>query len=205
MKTINEYLDTYIEDKVLNEGLMSWFNSFLKKVHNNYLKRKRTGNIEKFKTDEETIKYSKKPIHLTEIDNKTVELFNNKEDGFINTYNFIKKPKKYGYPDLNNLYLYQFFYKNENPYNIGTLIYDAKSSFKDNYKHIAIIELNQLVENENDTLKFILKSFKDELKTKEKNIEGFTAMVVYPDFKKTLNILGFKPMEDNDKIYSVEA
>lgn len=204
MKTITEYLEEYIEDKVLNESLFSWFRSFIKKVHNNYVKRKESGNTEKFKIDNDSIKYNKTPLHLSEIDKQSIEYLNNKEDGFINSYNLIKNPKKFGYKDLSNLYMYEFFYNNENTYPIGILIYDAKASFKDNYKHISLIELNQLVQNENDTYKLILKTFGDTLNIKEKNIEGYTAMVIYPNFKKVLNILGFSPMEDNDKIYEVE-
>lgn len=208
MKDLKEYIYETAESKFLNEGLISWFHDFADKVKKNMKdKLDEKGAIEKIKMDVKKLKKNNQIIKLSEINNTTASILKDKAVGFPHTYDLYKNYKKYGYEDLENLYMYTYFYKDEMTYFAATLVYDNAAQFETNYTHIVILETNGIVENLKDVEVEILNDFKKIIRAENKDLLGFTSILLYPDYKKTLITLKFKKTSKtvNDKeIYKLE-
>ena len=208
MRNLKEYIDDVVESKALNEGLMSWFHDFVGKVKNNMKQKLDTnGTVEKVKMDVKKLKKNNKILKLSEINNTTANILKDKAVGFPHTYDIYKNYKKYGYEDLENLNMYTYFYKDEMTYFAATLIYDDNTQYETNYKHIVLLETNNIVANINDIEKEIISNFTKIMKQENKDLAGFTSILLYPDYKKTLIDMKFKRTERiiNDKeIYKLD-
>lgn len=208
MKDLKEYIYETAESKFLNEGLISWFHGFVNKVKKNMNdKLNEKGVVEKIKMDVKKLKKNNQIIKLSEINNTTANILKDKAVGFPHTYDLYKNYKKYGYEDLENLYMYTYFYKDEMTYFAATLVYDNAAQIETNYTHIVILETNSIVQNLKDVEDEILNNFTKIIKAENKDLLGFTSILLYPDYKKTLINLKFKktPKTVNDKeIYKLE-
>ena len=90
-----QHIEEYIEDKVINEGLLSWFKAFFKKIYNTQRKRVKNNKVEMFDVDKDNLKVQKNPVKLNEVDKSTVSLWNDKQVGFPISAQIALNPKKF--------------------------------------------------------------------------------------------------------------
>lgn len=210
MKHINVYIDNKIEDKVLNEGLIQWLKAFIKKITNNQKKLiDRNGKVKMLDMDTNKLVYEKEPVQLSELlkDKNALDMWNNNKIGYPESFKIIKNIKKYT-QDLGDIksdpYIYTFYYKGENTYSAGVIIYEKNIQYIENYKHIISIESNLIVDNPSEVQEAIFNQFKTLIEEKFPSNIGFTAKLTHNKMKGIITKLGFKVSEDNNEIYKVE-
>ena len=72
----------YIDDKIIEEGLLSWFKAFFKKIYNMQRNRIKNNKVEMYDVDTEQLKVQKDSIKLLEVDKETIAMWNDKKVGF---------------------------------------------------------------------------------------------------------------------------
>lgn len=209
MKEITEYISEYIDNKVLNEGLVSWVNAFIKKINNTQKKLVQGGKINMLKMDVNKLQFQKEPVKLEYISNDkyTQEIWADKKLGFPMSAEIAKNTKKY-IQDIGDTeskpYVYTFYYKSTNTYYAGVIIYDSNIEKVTNYLNIISIETNQVVDNPSDVSKAMFNQFKNIMSEKKKSIIGYSVDIkpFGPEFKNelknTLTKLGFKESTDSN-------
>jgi len=206
MKHINKYID----EKIIDEGLLSWLKAFIKKTKSNQDKLVVNGKVTMLDMDEENVKIQKEPAKLYDLikDKNTLSIWDNNKTGFPATSAIAKNPKKYCIDlgeTVSDPYVYTFYYQGDNTYHAGVMIYDNAVSYINDYVHIISIETNLVVDNPSDVERFMLNGFKEMITKKKKNVLGFTAKAdVHPKMKGILNNLRFVQSEDNDEIYKYD-
>lgn len=206
MKHINEYLD----NKIINEGLLDWFKAFFKKLYKNQRSRVSDNNkVEMYKVDTKNMKVQKEAVKLNDVDKDTQEIWNDKQVGFPIGSLIKANPRKYQLvkdKEFNPDVLCYFSQDKNATYIIGLLIVDKDISFIENYQHIVDIESSLIVDNPTDVNKAIIEEYSELVKKENSNFKGFTAKEIHPKLKGNLVKLGFK-RSDNDKeilIYNIK-
>ena len=116
MKEISEYINDYIDNKVLNEGLVSWLNAFIEKMNNAQKKLVQGGKINMLKMDVNKLQFQKEPVKLEDVskDRYTQEIWADKKLGFPMSAEIAKNTQKY-IQDIGDIkarpYVYTFYYK----------------------------------------------------------------------------------------------
>ena len=209
MKEISEYINDYIDNKVLNEGLVSWLNAFIKKINGAQKKLVQGGKINMLKMDVNKLQFQKKPAKLEDVskDKYTQEIWADKKLGFPMSAEIAKNTKKY-IQDTDDTkskpYVYTFYYKSTNTYYAGVIIYDPNIQKVTDHLHIISIETNQAVDNPSDVSKAMFNQFKNIMDEKKKSITGYSVDInpFGPEFKNelknTLTKLGFKESTDSN-------
>ena len=209
MRHLNEYIYDVAEDKVLNEGLISWLKAFIKKIKSNQLNLIHNGKVNMLKMDTNKLKYQKDPAPLNDLinDQYVQEIWKNNKIGFPESYKVAQNIKRIS-PDLNdvksNPFVYTFYYNGENTYYAGIIIYEKEIQYIENYMHIVSIETNLVVDNPSEVQKAMFDQFKKMLNTNKMSIEGFTAKNSHEKMKGILANLKFKEAEDLEEIYKLE-
>lgn len=205
MRHINEYID----DTIIDEGLISWLKAFIKKVSSNQKKLFKDGKVNMIKMDTRKLKIQKEPAKLADLlkDKDSIEVWNNPQLGFPESYKIAKNIKKYS-PDQeeakSNPYVYTYYYKPEETYYAAVLIYENDIQYKPNYIHIVSLETNKVVDNPTDVRKAVLEQFKQIMNKKKPSYEGFTTKNSQPRTFADMKNLGFKEDETLEEIYVLE-
>ena len=205
MRHINEYID----DTIIEEGLISWLKAFIKKVSCNEKKLLKDGKVNMIKMDTRKLKIQKEPAKLADLmkDKDSVEAWNNPQLGFPESYNIAKNIKKYS-PDQeeqkSDPYVYTYYYKPEETYYAAVLIYENTLQYKPNYIHIVSLETNKVVDNPTDVRKAVLEQFKQLMNKMKPSYEGFTTKNSMPRTFADMKNLGFKEDETLEEIYVLE-
>lgn len=206
MKHINEYID----DKIIEEGLLSWFKAFFKKIYNMQRNRIKNNKVEMYDVDTEQLKVQKDSIKLQEVDKETIAMWNDKKVGFPISALIATNPKKYQSSEDEQEFnpdVYCYFSKDgNNTYAVGVLMIDENVTFVKGYKHIVNLESCLIVDNPTEVNNIILEQYIDSIKKTDSNIKGFTAKALHPKLKG--NLMGCKFKQSNiDKeifIYNIK-
>ena len=205
MQAIKEYYYDIAEDKYVNEGLISWFKAFFRKLKKSQKSRynDETNKVEMYKVDTKKMKVQKEPVKLSDVDNDTIETISDEHTGFAIAGQILKNQNKYLKTKEHTFdpYMQCYFSKeNNNTFYVGLIMYDDTVSFVDNYKHIIDIESNLIVDNPTEVNKTMIEQFAESLK--DSGIQGFTSnMKLHPKLKANLMNAGFKPSNTNREIY----
>lgn len=205
MKHIGEYID----DKVINESLLSWLKAFIKKLKSNQTKLINNNKVNMLDMDVDKLIMQKEPARFNDLikDRDTLEIWQNAKIGFPESSIIAKNINKYC-KDLGEVksdpYVYTFYYKSESIYYAGVLIYEPNIQYIENYVHIISIETNLVVDNPTEVQEAIFNQFKNIMLKEKMSCEGFTAKITHNKMKGILEKLRFKKSEDNEELYKVE-
>ena len=187
MKDITEYIyESYAEKFFLNEGLIDWFKSFVKKIKDNMMNKiNKDGSINTIDADPKNFKMQNEPIQVSKITKDTLKQWNTKV-GFPDTVKLIKNIKQYASGNESDPYLYETYYQDPetNEYLEGVVImYEPKFKYLFNYTHILNIEVSKIYEDPEYSIQFIFDEFSNKIKEKNPKNKGFT-IIDQPDFKE---------------------
>ena len=201
-------IKTYIDDTIIEEGLLKWFKAFFKKMYDRYDEYTNHGtNIEKVDMEEEKIKIPKGDYNLTNSGVK--ESITKPKIGYPQITKLLRKingpnSKYYGLRD-ENIYVYQYIYKGEVQTPCAVILYCRDYVKKDNYVHLLYLELYPAVDNYGEVLTIVFDDFVEKMKKQNKNYKGITSYSnkdIYPAYIQTLNKLGFEEIkQDEDAIH----
>jgi len=206
MKDITEYIyESYADQFFMNEGLIDWFKSFIKKIKDNMMnKLKKDGSIDTIDVDSNSknFKIQNDPIQVSDITNETLKEWNTKVR-FPETVKFIKNIKTYTTAEGSNPYLYSIYYQNpENNEYLETAIimYDSNFKYLTDYTHLLNIEVSQIYEKPNDIIKPIFDEFSNKIKAINVKNKGFTIIdqSEFKQLKQFIKALKFKEIRDTD-------
>ena len=204
-----QHIAEYIDDKIINEGLLSWLRAFIKKLKVNQVKLIDKNKVNMLNMDVKKLKFQKEPVKLSDLarDKETLDIWANNKIGFPESNMIARNIPKYC-PDQGETesdpYVYTFYYRGESTYYAAVIIYDNAVSYIDNYKHIISIETNLVVDNPSEVQVAVFDSFKKIMNKREQNLAGFTAKLIHPKMKGILTNLRFVKSEDNEEIYKIE-
>lgn len=205
MKGLNEYFYDTAEYKYLNEGLVSWFKAFFKKLKKSQNSRYNadTNKVEMYKVDTKKMKVQKEPVKLTDIDPETKEIISNEHTGFPIAAQILQNPNKFLKTKEHtfNPFMQCYFAQDGNKsYYVGLIMYDDNVTFIEGFKHILDVEPNLIVDNPSEVNKTMIEQFATVVK--ENDIKGFTCNVkMHPKLKTNLMNAGFKPSNTDKEIY----
>lgn len=205
MKDLNDFFYDTAECKYLNEGLISWFKAFFKKLKKSQNSRYNadTNKVEMYKVDTKKMKVQKEPVKLTDIDNDTKEIISNEHTGFPIAAQILQNPNKFLKTKEHTFdpFMQCYFAQDGNKsYYVGLIIYDDNVTFIEGFKHILDVEPNLIVDNPSDVNKTMIEQFAAVVK--ENDIKGFTCNVkMHPKLKTNLMNAGFKPSNTDKEIY----
>lgn len=184
MKTLTE-----LENERVNEGLLSWFLGFIKKITASQKTTVQSGPLEV--EDVTKITMNKEPVDLNKVDiNKFKDSWADKKTGIPDTWELFDKKDKY-LPDAQEPMVLQYFIKHHKlTYPAGVVIYDKKKILIENFLTIYAVEGFKCIKNTDEVVKAIMNNFNDIAKTdKDTKYEGFAIK------------LDFKPMMSNAQKY----
>ncbi len=208
MKDITEYIyESYAEKFFLNEGLIDWFKSFVKKIKDNMTNRlKKDGSIDIIDIDisknTNNFKMQNDPIQVSSIPKTTLKEWDS-EVRFPETVKFINNIKTYTVPEGSDPYIYTSYYQDpeNNEYLEAVLImYEPKFKYLTDYTHILNIEVSKIYEDPEYSIQSIFDEFSNKIKEKNPKNKGFT-IIDQPDFKelnKWIKKLKFIEVQDSE-------
>lgn len=208
MKDITEYIyKSYAEKFFLNEGLIDWFKSFVKKIKDNMTNRlKKDGSIDTIDVDisknTNNFKMQNDPIQLSSIPKTTLKEWDS-EVRFPETVKFINNIKTYTAPEGSDPYIYTSYYQDpeNNEYLEAVLImYEPKFKYLTDYTHILNIEVSKIYKKPEDIIKPIFNEFVNKIKDINVKNKGFT-IIDQTDFKQLnqyIKALKFKEIRNTD-------
>ena len=204
MKDLKEYYYDFAEDKVINEGLLSWFKAFFKKIYKNQRSRVTADNkVNMYKVNTHNMKVQKEAVKLNELDKETINLMGDKQTGYLIGSLIFKNQNKYlkDGDRTYDPYVQCYFVKDGNAtYSVGMIMFDDTVSFVDGYKHIIDLESNLIVDNPTEVNKTMIEQYAESVK--ESGVKGFTSKAsLHPKLKANLMGAGFKPSNTDKEIY----
>lgn len=205
MYRIMKNIDEYIDDKIITEGLISWFKAFFRKIYNMQRARIKNNKVEMYDVDEKQMKVQKEPVKLNDVDKNTISIWNDKQVGFPISAMIATNPKKYKSSDKQEEFnpdVYCYFSKDGfKTYAVGVLMIDEDVSFIQDYKHIVNLESCLIVDNPSEVNESMLDQYSEYIKKQNSNIKGFTAKALHPKLKGNLVNAGFKVSNSDREIF----
>ena len=206
-------IKTYIDDTIIEEGLLKWFKAFFKKMYDRYDEYTNHGtNIEKVDMAKEKIKTPKDSISLTQSEAKEAIKGWKEKAGYPQIAKLLRKingpsSKYYGLRE-ENIYVYEYVYKGEIKTPAALILYCRNYVKKDNYVHLLYFEIHRSVDNYSEVMHFVFNDFVEKMKaknTKNESYKGITAYAnkdIYPAFEQMLTSLEFEEVkQDEDAIH----
>lgn len=210
-RNINEYIDSkIINNEIIDESVLSWLKSFIKKIKANQNKLIQNGKVKMLRMRQNQVKIQKQAVSLLELakDKEAMDDWSNPKIGFPESAMIAKNPKKYldqttgegENEKKSNPLVHTFYYQGKNTYYAGVLIYEKDITYIENYTHLISIETNLVVDNPGDIQKLMLNQFKEMRNSSIPSFEGFTAKLdkLPPKIKANMIKLGFKKDDEND-------
>ncbi len=203
-------IKTYIDDTIIEEGLLKWFKAFFKKMYDRYDEYTNHGtNIEKVDMETQKIRPPKEPVSLVKAEIKDAIKGWKGKSGYPQTAKLLRKingpsSKYYGLRE-ENIYAYEYTYKGEVRTPAALILYCENYVKKDNYVHLLYIEIHRSVDNYGEVLRYVFEDFVEKMKNKNKNYKGITSYDnkdIYSPYVQQLNTLEFEEIkQDEDAIH----
>lgn len=197
-------LETYIWESQLDEGLLSGFVNFFKKIFKAQTEIGEKG--EKIKIDIKQLKRSKNPVDFQNLETTEYKkLLSDKKAGFPILNEFVKNPKKFLPKDFdtNQAKTFLHFQKlKKSAVQAGVLMFTEKPSLRQGEAfQLLCIESSLIIDNKNEVNKAMLELWVNDIKKKNKEITYIIAEPTHPKMSGILTSIGFTADKANKEIY----